>query len=32
MRRGDAVTEQVLSRAGRYRTAAENLQVKEVVL
>jgi hypothetical protein len=32
MRRGDAVTEQVLSRAGRYRTVAENLQVKEVVL
>jgi hypothetical protein len=32
MCRGDAVTEQVLSRAGRYRTVAENLQVKEVVL
>lgn len=32
MRRGDAVTEQVLARAGRYRTVAENLQVKEVVL
>lgn len=32
MRRGDAVTEQVLTRAGRYRTVAENLQVKEVVL
>lgn len=32
MRRGDAVTEQVLGRAGRYRTVAENLQVKEVVL
>lgn len=32
MRRGDAITEQVLSRAGRYRNVAENLQVKEVVL
>jgi len=32
MRRGDAVTEQVLSRAGRYAAVAENLQVKEVVL
>lgn len=32
MRRGDCVTEQVLGRAGRYRTVAENLQVKEVVL
>ena len=32
MRRGDAVTEQVLARAGRYRSVAENLQVKEVVL
>jgi hypothetical protein len=32
MRRGDAVTEQVLSRAGRYRIVSENLQVKEVVL
>jgi hypothetical protein len=32
LRRGDAVTEQVLSRAGRYRSVAENLQVKEVVL
>ena len=32
MRRGDDITEQVLSRAGRYRRVAENLQVKEVVL
>jgi len=32
MRRGDAVTEQVLARPGRYRVVAENLQVKEVVL
>jgi len=32
MRRGDAVTEQVLSRAGRYAAVALNLQVKEVVL
>ena len=32
LRRGDAVTEQVLARAGRYRSVAENLQVKEVVL
>ena len=27
MHRGDAITEQVLSRAGRYRNVAENLQV-----
>ena len=32
MRRGDLITEQVLSRAGRYRSVAENLRVKEVVL
>jgi hypothetical protein len=32
MRRGDAVTEQVLARPGRYRVVAENLRVKEVVL
>jgi Transposase DDE domain len=32
MRRGDAVTEQVLARPGRYRVVAENLQVKEVVV
>lgn len=30
MRRGDEVTEDVLSRPGRYRTVAENLEVKEV--
>ncbi|MGB4911829.1 MAG: IS1634 family transposase [Candidatus Dechloromonas phosphoritropha] len=32
MRRGDEVTEEVLSRLGRYRTVAENLEVKEVVV
>jgi transposase len=32
MRRGDAITEQVLGRPGRYRVVAENLRVKEVVL
>lgn len=32
LRRGDAMTEQVLARPGRYRTVAENLQVKEVVV
>jgi hypothetical protein len=32
LRRGDAITEQVLSRAGRYAAVAQNLQVKEVVL
>ena len=32
MRRGDEVTEEVLSRPGRYRTVAENLQVKEVIV
>jgi len=32
MRRGDEVTEEVLSRPGRYRTVAENLEVKEVVV
>lgn len=32
MRRGDAITEQVLGRPGRYRIVAENLRVKEVVL
>ena len=32
MRRGDEVTEEVLSRPGRYRTVAENLDVKEVVV
>lgn len=32
MRRGDALTEQVLSRAGRYRTVNERLQIKEVVI
>ena len=32
LRRGDALTEQVLSRAGRYRTVNERLQIKEVVI
>lgn len=32
LRRGDALTEQVLARAGRYRTVNERLQVKEVVI
>jgi len=32
MRRGDEVTADVLSRAGRYQEVAENLQVKEVVV
>jgi len=32
LRRGDALTEQVLGRAGRYRTVSERLQVKEVVI
>jgi len=32
LRRGDALTEQVLARAGRYRDVAENLRVKEVVI
>jgi hypothetical protein len=32
LRRGDALTEQVLARAGRYREVAENLRVKEVVI
>lgn len=32
MRRGDEVTEAVLSRPGRYRKIAENLEVKEVVV
>jgi len=32
MRRGDEVTEAVLSRPGRYRTVAENLAVKEVIV
>jgi transposase len=32
MRRGDEVTEAVLSRPGRYRKVAENLAVKEVVV
>lgn len=31
MRRGDEITEDVLSRSGRYRTVAENLEVKEVI-
>jgi len=32
MRRGDEVTEAVLSRPGRYRKVAENLEVKEVIV
>lgn len=32
MRRGDEVTEQVLSRAGRFRTVQENLRIKEVIV
>lgn len=32
LRRGDAMTEQVLARAGRYRTINERLQIKEVVI
>jgi transposase len=32
MRRSDEVTEAVLSRPGRYRKVAENLEVKEVVV
>jgi hypothetical protein len=32
MRRGDAVTADVLSRPGRYRDVAEHLRVKEVVV
>jgi len=32
MRRGDEVTQEVLSRPGRYKTVAENLQVKEVTV
>jgi len=30
MRRGDALTQQVLARAGRYRTVNQRLQIKEV--
>ena len=32
MRRGDALTQQVLSRAGRYRTVNQRLQIKEVLI
>lgn len=32
MRRGDEITEAVVSRPGRYQPVAENLQVKEVVV
>jgi hypothetical protein len=32
MRRGDEVTREVLTRAGRYREVAENLRVKEVTV
>lgn len=32
LRRGDAITEQVLARPGRYRSVNERLQIKEVVV
>jgi hypothetical protein len=32
MRRGDEVTETVLTWPGRYRKVAENLEVKEVIV
>lgn len=32
MRRGDEITQEVLSWPGRYQTLAENLQVKEVIV
>ena len=32
LRRGDALTEQVLARAGRYRSVTQRLQIKEVVI
>jgi hypothetical protein len=32
MRRGFEVTEELLSRPGRYRTVAEILEVKEVIV
>ena len=32
MRRGDEITQGVLSRPGRYQSVAENLQVKEVIV
>lgn len=32
MRCGDEVTEEILSRPGRYRSVAENLQVKEDIV
>lgn len=32
MRRGDEITKEVLSRPGRYRSVAQNLEVKEVVV
>jgi transposase len=32
LRRGDVLTEQVLARAGRYRTVTQRLQIKEVVI
>jgi transposase len=32
MRRGDTVTESVMTRPGRYRKVADNLEVKEVVV
>jgi hypothetical protein len=32
LRRGDVMTEQVLARPGRYRSVAQNLQVKEVIV
>ncbi|MCK6576457.1 hypothetical protein L6V77_35895, partial [Myxococcota bacterium] len=32
MRRGDEITDEVLSRAGRFREVADNLRVKEVIV
>jgi len=32
LRRGDALTEQVLSRAGRWRTLDERLQIRQVII
>jgi hypothetical protein len=32
MRRGDEITKEVMAHRGRYKTVAENLQVKEVII
>lgn len=32
MRRGNEITEEMLSRPGRYRAVAKNLEVREVVV